>query len=281
MRKLSLSSKMVLTKLGLVAVIGVVTLSCDKFGGRGSSDRDSGAEVTRGLLVDMNCFPEEIYAANVCGIDLEATMAIGVSISESSSTFPKTVTFDYGTGCADHWGRTRKGKVIVDVSGDMSIQGNTTSVSFDAFSVNDVSIEGSRSSENIGENSSGNSVVQYSGEITFSRGDRSRVHSFTNQREWVNGFSTCEVEDDEFFITGTGSMTTCSEKVVNISITEAIHYKMRECEFPLKGKVDVGSDKRGVLLNFGEGECDNIAEITIKRKNKTHQINLETREIIE
>jgi hypothetical protein len=279
MRNVSLSTK-VITKMSLVALIMGTSVGCNKFGG-GDDGKESGAEVMRGLLVDLDCFPEEIYASNSCGLDLASTIAEGAIITESSATFPKIVTFDYGNGCIDHWGRTRKGKVIVEVSGDMANNGSVTSVSFDEFSINDVSIEGTRLAENVGNNAAGNIVVHYSGDLTISKNDRSRTFSFKNQREWINGSGTCAVDDDEFYITGGGSMTTCDEKAVNVAITKAIHFKMRQCEYPLEGRIDVGSDKRGATLDFGAGECDNIAEVTVKRRNKTHRIDLDTREMID
>lgn len=278
MRKIGFSKKKMWNASLILILIGL-SVSCNKF--KGSDNKESGVEIMRGMMIDLDCFPEEVYASNACGLDLTETIAPGAVITESSPDFPKTVTFDYSQGCTDKWGRTRKGKVIVTVTGDMSVQGSMSTVTFDEFSVNDISIQGERFAENIGVNDAGNIVIQYSATITSSKGDRTREHSFERQREWISGSQTCDVMDDEFYITGEGTMNTCHGRTVNASITEAIHYKMRQCNYPQRGKIDIGSDKRGVLIDFGNGECDNIATVTVKRRNKTHQIDLETREIIE
>jgi len=53
------------------------------------------------------------------------------------------------------------------------------------------------------------------------------------------------------------------------------------CKYPLSGKIEIGSSTRGVIINFGSSTCDNIAEATTKRRNKTVQIDLDTRRIIQ
>lgn len=277
MKKLSLINRK-FWAVGIIALSLGLTVSCKKTDS--GNDQETGAEAMRGFLIDLDCFPEEVYASNTCGLNLEETIAPGAVITESSTNFPKTVTFDYGTGCQDQWGRTRKGKVIVTVTGDMAVQGSTTTVNFVGFSVNDISIDGERFSENIGLNGSGNNVIHYTAKIVSSKGDRSREHSIDHNKEWVSGSGTCDVHDDEFHITGNGIMTTCHGRQAEMLIEDAIHYKMRECKYPLSGKINIGSKRRGVYIDFGNGECDKYATVTVKRRNRTHQIDLETREII-
>jgi hypothetical protein len=119
------------------------------------------------------------------------------------------------------------------------------------------------------------------GEITASNGELTRSRNFTRYREWISGIATCDISDDEFHVTGSG--TAIGRRGIEIphTITEKIVLKPGECKYPLSGKVDIGNATRGVLLNFGNGTCDNIAEATTKRRNKTYQINLDTRRIIQ
>jgi hypothetical protein len=252
--------------------------SCNKF----LQENQSDAEDVLKIEMDENDFlKEEEIASNPCSFDFASLLAPCAVISESSSTFPKTVTIDYGTGCVGPNGLTKKGKIIINVSGDMRVAGNTRSLTFENFYINDVKIEGSRNAENIGLNNVGNMVVKITGDITATNGEFSRNRSFTRYREWISGISTCEISDDEFHVTGSG--TAIGRRGIEIPhvITEKIVLKPGQCNYPLSGIVDIGSENRGVILNFGNGTCDNIAEATTKRRNKTYQIDLDTRRIIQ
>lgn len=262
-----------------ILLSSVFLTSCGKMTHKES--HEDAAEVVIGAMIDIDLFPEEVYAAYECEINHNLDLASGVIITESSITFPKTVTFDYGTGCLDKWGKTRKGKVIVTASGKMNITGNTTQITYEGFSINDFQINGSRFAKNIGLNSNLHPVIEYNGTIDFSKNSKSRLYTFSNQREFIAGFETCELTDDEFLITGSGSMNTHSKRTVPLSISTPIHYSMRGCLYPFSGKIDIGSSNRGVIIDFGQGDCDNIAEIQVKRRNKTAIFNLETREIIQ
>jgi len=252
--------------------------SCNKF----LQENQSDAEDVLKIEMDENDFlKEEEIASNPCSFDFASLLAPCAVISESSSTFPKTVTIDYGTGCVGQNGRTKKGKIIINVSGDMRVAGNTRSLTFENFYINDVKIEGSRNAENIGLNNVGNMVVKITGDITATNGEFSRNRSFTRYREWISGISTCDISDDELHVTGSG--TAIGRRGIEIPhvITEKIVLKPGQCNYPLSGIVDIGSENRGVILNFGNGTCDNIAEATTKRRNKTYQIDLDTRKIIQ
>lgn len=252
--------------------------SCNKF----NEDTQSDAEdVLKMEMDDTDFLKEEEIASNPCTFDYSSLLAPCAVVTESSSSFPKIVTIDYGTGCVDANGRTKKGKIIVNVSGDMRIVGNTRTVTFENFYINDVKIEGTRNAENIGPNTLGNMVIKVSGDVTASNSEFTRSRSFTRYREWISGISTCEISDDEFHVTGSGTAIGRRGIEIQHTITEKIVLKPGQCKYPLSGIVDIGGEKRGVILDFGDGSCDNIAEATSKRRNKTYQIDLDTRRIIQ
>jgi hypothetical protein len=256
----------------------VSVASCSKFSDDNQSDTE---DVLKIELEDGDLLREEEIVSNPCSFDYASLLAPCAVVTESSATFPKTVTIDYGTGCQDANVRIKKGKIIINVSGDMRTQGNTRTVTFDNFYINDIKIAGSRNAENTGPNLSGNMVIQITGNITATSSEHSRSINFTRYREWISGISTCEIADDEFHITGSGTATGRRGIDIPIIITEKIVLKPGTCKYPLSGKIDIGSSSRGVIINLGDGTCDNIAEATTKRRNKTVQIDLDTRRIIQ
>ncbi len=246
-----------------------------------NSENTSSAEDVLRMDMEENDFtPEELYVSNPCSLNLSEIISSCAVITESSSSFPKTVTIDYGTGCVDAKGRTKKGKVFVYLTGELQETGSIREITFENFFINEVQISGTRKAENIGLNDSDNVVIKVTGNISATHENYTRSRTFERYREWTNGFNTCDPQDDEFLITGSGTLINRFGRTIPHTIIEPIHVKPRQCNYPLAGKIDVGNSNRGVIIDFGNENCDNIAEIKLKRRNKTFQVNLDTRTII-
>lgn len=131
-----------------------------------------------------------------------------VTLDINGGNFPMTLTIDFGGGCTDSYGVTRKGKIIGVFSGRYSDPGTTVDVSFDNYYVNNHKVEGTKTIENSGRN--GSSQLEFAvtddllitkpnngGQVTW---ESNRVHT------WVEGESTAiYICDDEYSITGTAS----------------------------------------------------------------------------
>ena len=226
---------------------------------------------------EMMTRDEEILVGSPCNYDLTQILAPCAVVTETSATFPKTITIDYGTGCTNSNGVTKKGKVIIYMSNPLSTVGAVRQISFDGFYVNATQITGTKNLENTGEHASGNALISVDADLTFTNSNGTRTRSSDHVREWI-GQTTCALTDDEFLITGSGSVTRNNETVRPYSITTAIHIK-NSCRYPVAGEIDFGVSNRGCIINYGTGECDEFAQLTTKRKNKVFTINLATRTI--
>jgi hypothetical protein len=51
----------------------------------------------------------------------------------------------------------------------------------------------------------------------------------------------------------------------------------RPCGYPISGTVTVDRPVHEIVIDFGDGECDNLATIT--RNGNTYILNLDTHEI--
>jgi hypothetical protein len=226
---------------------------------------------------EMMTKDEEIFLGSPCGYDLSQLLAPCAIVSETSETFPKTVTIDYGTGCTNSNGVTKKGKVIIYMSNSLNIVGAIRNISFDGFTINNTSITGTKNLENTGVNNAGNALISVNGNLTFTHPNGTRTRTYTHEREWI-GYTTCERTDDEWKITGSGNVTRNNGVSRPYSITQAIHIKFG-CRYPVSGKIDIGTANRGCIINYGDGQCDEFAVLTTKFKNKEYIINLQTRTI--
>ncbi|MCU0460920.1 MAG: hypothetical protein MUF36_02720 [Bacteroidales bacterium] len=184
--------------------------------------------------------------------------------------WPKTITIDFGTLCTGLYDNTRSGKIITVVTGPRLQQGSKKTVTFDNYYVNGIKVEGTKVIENMGYNNNQNMVFTATltgGKLTLVNG-RTIERSFTHEREWIAGLLTKYIWDDECFITGTANGITLKGVSFTNTITSALHWK-RVCRFIVSGVVKI--EREGlepVVLNYGEGECDAKATLTMGDQTK-------------
>ncbi len=264
-------------KFGSMLLAAVLVISsCNK---NEAEDMETSEDVLKMDMEEADISQEEIYLSTGCALDWSSLISSCAVITESSPDFPKTVTIDYGTGCQDAKGRTKKGKIILELSDDIRTTGATRHVTFENFYINDVNITGTRDAVNTGVNTSGNMVISITGDIKATLNGAVRSRTFQREREWISGAATCTADDDEFSITGSGTIVTRKGRSIAHKIVEPVHIKPVQCKYPLSGTVDIGTAKRGAILDFGNGECDDEATLTTKKRNKKYNVNLETRMI--
>jgi hypothetical protein len=188
----------------------------------------------------------------------------------SDAIWPKTITVNYGTLCTGYNGHTRSGKITIIVTGPRLEPGTTRTVAFDDYFINGIKVEGTKVVENMGFNNNQNmvfSVTMANGKLTLPNG-RTIERSVNHEREWIAGLITRNIWDDECLVTGTAQgMTLRGRNYVN-TITTALHWK-RVCQFIVTGVVKI--EREGfepAELNYGDGECDANATLTMGDKSK-------------
>jgi hypothetical protein len=182
----------------------------------------------------------------------------------SSGIWPKTVTIDYGSGCTGFYDNTRSGRIIIEVTGPRRQEGSKRTVTFDNYYFNYIKVEGEKVYENLGPNSDDNYVISVTlsdGKLILPDGgtiERNAGH----QREWISGFMTSDIWDDECLITGTASGTNIKGISYISEITGPLLWK-RACRFIVSGMVLLErSGEEPLELNYGYGDCDNKAVLT-------------------
>jgi hypothetical protein len=192
----------------------------------------------------------------------------------AAGVWPKTITVNYGTGCTGFYGNTRSGKIIITVSARRNVTNSTRTVTFDNYYFNGIKVEGTKEIKNLGPNTNQNIVVSIKltgGKLTLP-GGKTIERAFDHQREWVHGWATKTIEDDEWLITGIATGKNINGIPYANTITTALHIK-HVCEFPVSGVIKferTGVD--AVVLDYGTGECDAVA--TLKRGDQTKEIIL-------
>lgn len=180
--------------------------------------------------------------------------------------FPRTVTIDFGDTYCETWhGRLKKGKIVITLSDRMGVPGSVRTVTLDQFYINDYHIEGTNTLTNNGFNDSGNmnwNVILTGGKITTPDGAEI-TRTMRHNREWTVGIDTPRYWwDNEWLIRGTATGTNRDGVVYSNEISNPVLVKA-VCRFPVSGTVDMQiADVGTYVLDYGRGECDNIATVT-------------------
>jgi len=187
------------------------------------------------------------------------------------SNWPKTVTIDYGTGCMGFYDNTRSGKIIITLTGPRLEEGSVRTVTFNNYYINGIGVEGTKQVTNLGLNDDQKlefSVTLTGGKITLEDGQIIE-RSLERQRVWRSGKETPNIWDDEFQVTGTATgVNRNGTEYTNTIITPVI--LKRACRFAVSGviKLEIEGLTEPVELDYGDGECDATAVITMGGKSK-------------
>jgi hypothetical protein len=266
---------------GLIAITSFVILvtGCKKDDNIQLEDKtisqdDAYAESTFENVSDM---ADEAYDMST-GNHLKSTEGNRMFLSDcatvtlDTNVFPHELTIDFGdTNCLCHDGKYRRGIIIITFTGRYRHPGTVITHGFENYYVNDNSVDGTKVVTNMGENENGNlyftievvGVVQKVGDSSTFSWNSSRV------REWIQGSDTKNRWDDIYLLTGTAHGTRPNGLTWEKEIINPLRLELA-CRFIVSGTVEIRPQDRPVrLLDYGTGECDNIATVTVNGETYT------------
>jgi len=212
------------------------------------------------------------------GLEVFETCKVITVEQPEGSFWPRVITIDYGDGCTVGK-RTRKGKIIITVSGPMWQEGSMRTVTLDNFYVNDHKVDGVRTVTNEGRHLNGDyegkiyfSVMLDSGKVITPEGQEI-TKQVNRTRTFVEGEETrWDTRDNIWYIEGIATGINRNGIAFTREITSPL-WKEIGCRFITRGTVLVSADGRpDAILDYGEGECDREATVTVGEE--TRIINL-------
>lgn len=198
-----------------------------------------------------------------------------ISVTSTNGTFPKVIIVDFGTGCTDKRGITRKGKIIFTVSNPLFVSGATVTISHQDFYVEGRKIEGEIKLKNL---TTDLKVPTFSKEVTNGKitNEDGAYFTFSSSRKYkmIEGVSTPNnIWDDAFEVYEGNRNVNRSNGTYFTSSIKTPLLKRNSCRFISKGSVTLKGTKVDGTLDFGNGDCDNLATFT-DVNGKVHQITL-------
>lgn len=188
------------------------------------------------------------------------------------TTFPKTITIDFGTtNCQDSYGVERRGVITAEITGKYRDVGTSIIITPSNYFLNDNKIEGTKTVQNLGPNADQNtefSVEISNGKVTYTDGKYTTYES-SRIREWVIGESTeglLGVLDDEYDITGTASGVDRNGRSYDMTITSPLRVAVL-CKWVKQGILEIQPEDLYLRkVDFGNGDCDATVSVEINGK---------------
>jgi hypothetical protein len=205
---------------------------------------------------------------------LPACTQVSKTLLNAPARFPMKIVIDFGAGCIGRDSHKRSGKIIIEYSGRLIEPGSSATTGFEGFKFDSISIQGIHKITNTtpaGSNQRQFTIDVTDAKLTKPNGDYSlwSSHRVITQ---IEGNGTPQLpQDDIFKITG-----NCHGKIKHgdllytwqSEIVEPLIKKFT-CRWISKGTVRVkrenlpDNSKWVASLNYGQGDCDYFATLTI------------------
>ena len=208
---------------------------------------------------------EYINGAN----QLDTNVCFTVSFTQLSppTRFPLQVTLDFGTGCTDRHGVTRKGKIIITYSGPLYLPGNSATTTFEGYYVNGIHVEGTHKVTNQStQDKKVFKIVVTGAKLTKPNGNFSQWNS-ERVLSQIEGVATpFNPFDDVFTLAGgaSGSVKRGDKFFQWATHIKEPLVKKFFCRWIVKGIIELRKSNDTVAsLDYGTGQCDNKALLTV------------------
>ena len=222
-----------------------------------------------GLNKDM---ADQIVILNGC-----AQVTFDSKDDSTTNRWPKHLTIRFKStsdslGCLGKDGRYRKGAIHITLTDKFRNAGSVCTITYDNFYVNNNKIEGTKIVTNQGLNASGNLVWKIEVNKSKLRDADGKTVTWQstryNEEVKIPGTNTT----DYWLITGESSGTTKNGKDYTVKITKALKVK-RGCAWITQGTLEI-TPANGTTrtIDFGDGNCDRLATITVLGKTYTFEM---------
>ena len=230
------------------------------------AEDDSFAEA---IFDEVSVMADEAYELKTNGsrsVDDNIVFGGCVTITLDTSVMPRVLTIDFGEeNCLCLDGKYRRGKIIVTFNGRYRHPGTVITHGFEGYYVNDHNIDGTKVVTNMGFNNEGHVyfTIEVVGIIHLANNGGTISWNSSRQREWIQGFETPNRWDDIYLLTGDADGVKANGMTWESEITNPLRLELA-CRFIVSGTVELRPENRPVrILDYGSGECDNIATVTI------------------
>lgn len=191
-----------------------------------------------------------------------------VTITRVFTADSRTVTIDFGEeNCESADGKYRRGKIIIERTGFYFTGDVTATYSFENYFVDDNQLTGTKTyTGSFNDDGTYSSTFVTDGSIILADGSGTITWHSERNRLISEGAETRRFADNRVEITGFSNGTTADGSTFESEILEPLVriYEEGCFRFYVSGIVKINkADGTEILIDYGDGTCDNLAEVTI------------------
>lgn len=200
-----------------------------------------------------------------------------ITVTPNDSTYPKTITIDFGPdGCLCTDGKFRRGAIVIHLTAPIRHPGAVMTVTLDNFYLNRAKIEGTKVVSNLSENGNIKFTVQVvGGKVTHPNGRGYKYEGIKYVKQ-TEGGDTRPLRDDVYNLEVRSKTEFNNGVIINLNTENPLVKKMT-CPWISKGLLKIKINSRVLFLNYGapnNGDCDNKALLTWNDGNNQRLITL-------
>ncbi len=190
----------------------------------------------------------------------------GDCVEVDHDTVEQVIIIDFGDGCEGRNGVIRSGKIIITYDGNRNTVGSFKSITFEDFFIGGTQVEGIKTHTILAIDENGNKTVQNKlegGKLTFEDGSTvTRDHELTRFK-----FKGESIEESYSTLDGFASGKNKEDMEYSMNIDESLLFQ-GSCFgegygfLPVSGIKTITKGEEEWIVDFGDGECDNLVTVT-------------------
>jgi len=188
------------------------------------------------------------------------------SMHGDQGQYPDSIVMNYGMGTQLNNGRVMSGSMIINTSEEATRDGYVRKITYENFSIDSMSITGMTTMYIFGGHQN-EGIHEVEEDIMITMPDGTTIHRVSEiAREWIAGSETnLDQMDDVMQVTG-HVINTINEQGIEMvyrkDIIEPL-IKSSDCRYFSQGIIELLQNGNLIAtLNYGDGECDNVAMLT-------------------
>lgn len=182
------------------------------------------------------------------------------------------ISIDFGQGCQLNNGHFVSG--LLHLSYGPVVNGTRTiNYQFEDFTVNQKGVAGGGTILRVHSNANGNpqSTLNKNLVVSFPSGVTADVTG-TRVAEWIEGFASGTWQDNVFLISGNRDIDFSNGYIHQVEVLDALR-REATCDYFVSGTMEVTRNLGTGAIDFGQGQCDNLATLTVGGQEYTIVLN--------
>jgi len=220
---------------------------------------------------------EEDVTKSVSDVDVFRCWTVTYEDNGTDLRWPRLWTISYtDTACTNYFGNVKLGEIHISLTDYWKRDSSLRTITYDNFTINGNLLEGTQTILNTGFNEDENLTFERKFmDGSYTKGDTATMTwTFDRDVEMIAGYDTFPFADDEYLVTGSAEGVNFDGVSFQMNIVDALYYT--SCSrYPISGTISIQTEGAPeVTIDFGDGTCDNIAEMTVNDETTEITLNM-------